>query len=306
MKRLIAVFLLIVSFVGCKPDENSSENDSSFTSSELSEELKYGQELFEQYCTTCHANNLKEDATGPALGNVHLHRSKDWFRRFTRNSQMMIAQGDSIALCLWQQWKPTVMNSFPKGNDVLEALGLTSLSDNDIDFIYDYIANANGEVPIDSTFSIEGCVIEKRPSSNTTAYSHWNIYYDIIYEGNRPYVNILDYQFEPKSNAKEIIVEVDSVARMMKVRLFFPKARAYLELFKKSQSTYSLSSDLYKKKYAFPKGEPAIIIVTGFEFEGNKLWFGYKKIEFGVRKIEKMKIERSTKKAIEKKIKKIL
>ncbi len=82
----------------------------------------------ENACSACHNKNLRDVATGPALGNVHLYRSQEYLRSFTRNSQKLIASGDSLAICVWENWKPSVMNSYEE------------LTDQEIDDIYYFVA----------------------------------------------------------------------------------------------------------------------------------------------------------------------
>ncbi|MEM8526664.1 MAG: c-type cytochrome [Bacteroidota bacterium] len=90
-----------------------------------------GDEIFGAQCATCHAKNMKTDATGPALGGVE-ERWSDYPREdlyaWIRNSQKMIADGHPRAQELWADWKPTVMNSF------------TSLTDDDIENLLAYIS----------------------------------------------------------------------------------------------------------------------------------------------------------------------
>jgi mono/diheme cytochrome c family protein len=99
-------------------------------------EIETGKRLFDTNCAACHASDLQSKLTGPMLGNVHLFRNMDWLIRFTKNSQQMIAAGDSLALCLWAEWKPTLMNDF------------NHLSDKEIKDIYTYIANESNRLGI--------------------------------------------------------------------------------------------------------------------------------------------------------------
>lgn len=71
-----------------------------------------GAAFFNKHCTACHSRDLTTKATGPALGGVHHYRDTSWFRKWVSNSQAMIASGDTIAVMLWNEWKPTVMSSF--------------------------------------------------------------------------------------------------------------------------------------------------------------------------------------------------
>jgi mono/diheme cytochrome c family protein len=95
-----------------------------------SKRIALGQELYTKHCASCHNENLRENMTGPALGNVHLFRTEEWLRDFTLNSTKMISDLDSLSICLWSHWKPTAMTSFE---------GL--LSEKEISDIYFFIEN---------------------------------------------------------------------------------------------------------------------------------------------------------------------
>lgn len=79
-----------------------------------------GDQIFGVQCATCHAKNMKTDATGPALAGVE-ERWADYPREdlyaWIRNSQRMISNGHPRALQLWNDWKPVVMNAFPALTD---------------------------------------------------------------------------------------------------------------------------------------------------------------------------------------------
>ncbi len=78
-------------------------------------DLDAGKSLFRSQCAVCHSRDMKTDATGPALGGVQ-ERWADYpeedLYRWIRNSQAMIAEGHPRAAELWQDWQPTIMNSF--------------------------------------------------------------------------------------------------------------------------------------------------------------------------------------------------
>lgn len=93
------------------------------------QKIDRGEKLFSQNCLNCHSNNFKELLTGPALGNITSYRDMDWLIKFTKNSQKLIASEDSLSICIWEKWAPTVMTNFE------------SLSDSEIESIYTYINN---------------------------------------------------------------------------------------------------------------------------------------------------------------------
>jgi mono/diheme cytochrome c family protein len=93
-------------------DDNLWKNPQPLLESPESKRIALGQQLYKKECATCHSENLRNDMTGPALGNVHLFRTEKWLLDFTLNSSQMIRDLDSVAICLWHQWKPMAMTSF--------------------------------------------------------------------------------------------------------------------------------------------------------------------------------------------------
>ncbi|MEL6661267.1 MAG: c-type cytochrome, partial [Bacteroidota bacterium] len=81
------------------------------------QDLDNGKTIFRNNCAACHAGDMKTNLTGPALGGSQ-ERWADYggdeaLYSWIRNSQAMIASGDNErASQLWNEWGPTVMNSF--------------------------------------------------------------------------------------------------------------------------------------------------------------------------------------------------
>jgi len=79
-----------------------------------------GKTTFRNYCASCHNKNMKNDATGPALGGAQ-ERWADYPQEdlyaWIRNSQKLIKAGHPRANELWDQWKPTVMTAYPTLTD---------------------------------------------------------------------------------------------------------------------------------------------------------------------------------------------
>jgi mono/diheme cytochrome c family protein len=114
-----------------------------------------GKLLFEQYCKNCHAGNLCDFLTGPPLACIEGDEtvqipseatspfaSREWLLKFTKNSQAMIKSGDVRAVRLWQEYKPTLMNSFEG-----------ALTDDQIHQIYDYIKDRSSACKLCATMS---------------------------------------------------------------------------------------------------------------------------------------------------------
>ena len=99
----------------------------------FSEEAEKGKKLFRNNCASCHNKNMKDEMTGPALAGVEERWSnyprEDLFA-FIRSSQKMITDGHPRATQIWDEFKPTIMNSF-------------NLKDEEIDFILTYISEVS-------------------------------------------------------------------------------------------------------------------------------------------------------------------
>ncbi len=89
--------------------------------------LAAGKALFAANCAACHNRNMRDELTGPALGEVE----KNWaayprqdLYDWVRNSQQMIhVRRHRRALELWKKWAPVQMNSFPDlGDEQIEQL----------------------------------------------------------------------------------------------------------------------------------------------------------------------------------------
>jgi len=97
-----------------------------FTSDSLTTLLSRGKQLFKENCAQCHARNMVDQLTGPALGGIEERWSAfpraDLFR-WIRSSQEMIAEKHPRAVLLWAEFQPTIMNDFPNLTDQdIEAL----------------------------------------------------------------------------------------------------------------------------------------------------------------------------------------
>ncbi len=80
--------------------------------------IESGKTLFKNNCASCHNKDMKSKMTGPALGAVRERWDDEAdLYEWIRNSQGMIAAGNPRAVELWNEWKPTVMNSFPNLTD---------------------------------------------------------------------------------------------------------------------------------------------------------------------------------------------
>ncbi len=114
--------------------------------------IESGKTLFKNNCASCHNKDMKSKLTGPALGGVEerwAEYPQEDLYSWIRNSQSMISQGHPKATALWNEWKPTVMNSFP------------TLSDDDVANILAYIkctyeGNCPGQVQVAADQGVPG------------------------------------------------------------------------------------------------------------------------------------------------------
>ena len=120
--------------------------------------VESGKALFRNYCATCHAKDMKTDLTGPALNGAEERWSeypREDLYSWVRNSQAVIASGHPRAKELWDEWRPTVMTSWP------------NLTDEDIESIFLYVNEAANPVNIVADGGPQG---EIKESSDTLLY----------------------------------------------------------------------------------------------------------------------------------------
>ena len=94
--------------------------------------LDLGKSIFRNNCAACHAGDMKTNLTGPALGGMRErwrdHGGDTTLYAWIRNSQEMIHAGENQrAQKLWEEWGPTIMNTFE------------NLTDEEIDAVIGYI-----------------------------------------------------------------------------------------------------------------------------------------------------------------------
>ena len=70
-----------------------------------------GEELYKTNCAACHKLS---DAkfVGPGLKDVTKKRTMEWLVAWTKNSQNLIASGDSAAIAIFEEYNKTVMTAF--------------------------------------------------------------------------------------------------------------------------------------------------------------------------------------------------
>ena len=86
-----------------------------------------GRGIFEANCTVCHAVN--QVVVGPALRGISERRDSIWIVQMIRNSEQLIASGDSTAVGLYREYNKTRMPSYQNLPDssiqlIIEYIGL--------------------------------------------------------------------------------------------------------------------------------------------------------------------------------------
>lgn len=113
-----------------------------------------GKAIFNAQCAACHKLDAK--MTGPALRNVIDRHDREWLYKWIKNSQALIKSGDPAAVKLWEEYKPSVMNSYPQ------------LSNADIDNIIAYTSEpiAAPAIAVAATASSTGISESSSVSNN--------------------------------------------------------------------------------------------------------------------------------------------
>ncbi|MCC6723756.1 MAG: cytochrome c [Saprospiraceae bacterium] len=242
-----------------------------------------GKELFKQNCASCHNAKLRDKLTGPALGNVHLFRSKQWLRDFTKDSQALIAKGDSTAICLWYEWNKSVMTGFKQ------------LTDNDIDQIYEYIANQSRvmEIGQDEIKYETECDLAKRISKydsfgvDTSIVENYTIdtnsmtyRYELALQ-TKNWANI-DYLLNVYTRIDPITVMLDKSYENTSMALVFQNRNIVVPFYQRLESDgkFVLLNSIGKQQINFPIDEKIWIVAFSEASE-----FRYKVEEYTTKKV---------------------
>ncbi|NER12685.1 c-type cytochrome [Leptobacterium flavescens] len=122
--RILGISLAVLLTFSTSLFAQETEAPAEAATTEAAADPAKGKSLFNANCAACHKLNQKR--TGPALAGVGGKYEREWLYKWIRNSQGLIKSGDADAVALWEEWQPSVMNSFPQ------------LSDEDIDNILAY------------------------------------------------------------------------------------------------------------------------------------------------------------------------
>lgn len=85
-----------------------------------------GEQLFRTRCSACHSlgneDQAMRQAIGPDLSDVTRRRERAWLRRWLREPDLMLEEGDQIATALYQQFNQIKMPNMGLGEYEVEAI----------------------------------------------------------------------------------------------------------------------------------------------------------------------------------------
>ncbi|NNE28068.1 MAG: c-type cytochrome [Saprospiraceae bacterium] len=127
--------------------------------------LDEGKALFKANCATCHNKNMKDKMTGPALAGYadRWEGKEELLYAWIRNSQAVIAAGDSYAVSLYKEWNNSVMTAFP------------NLTDQQIEDILGYVDGV-----ADGTYGPQLAVVAAGETADTPKESNTFLYITLL------------------------------------------------------------------------------------------------------------------------------
>jgi mono/diheme cytochrome c family protein len=91
------------------------------TSSAFGQSVENGKTIYDESCAVCHSIG-KGRMVGPDLIGVAENRDKEWIFRFINNSAQMVAEGDGLAVALYEEYNNLPMPSHDFSESELEDL----------------------------------------------------------------------------------------------------------------------------------------------------------------------------------------
>jgi mono/diheme cytochrome c family protein len=139
-----------------------------FATISINSSAQTGEELFKANCSACH--KLTADKfVGPGLKDVGQRRTQEWLLAWTKNSQELIASGDSIAVAIFKEYNSSIMTPF-------DFLGDTAILS-----IFDFIATAPTEAaPVDTVATAAAAPTEVAPAESVNAGSEIIFWFVIV------------------------------------------------------------------------------------------------------------------------------
>lgn len=127
---------------------------------------KSGEEIFKSTCNTCHMPTEKR-MVGPGLAGITERRDIEWIRNWIRNSQEMVAAGDSIGVALFEEYFKSPMPGYP------------DFTDAEIDDILKYIEDAGSQ----SATASAGGAPASGGATDATGNTSWPINFSALLWG---------------------------------------------------------------------------------------------------------------------------
>ncbi|NUO02750.1 MAG: cytochrome c [Saprospiraceae bacterium] len=221
--------------------------------------LQNGANLFSKNCTACHSKELDRDVTGPALACIEVgenKRPRDWLIKYTKKSQQMTKDGDTLALCNWAYYKPNVMPDFD------------FLSDLEINQIYDYIYNESYRRNLCTAGKTYARADPKECNYSAIVFNENNFidtfYYDFKINNNQ-WINC-DYFLNFKDVVSPFVVKIPEDGE---VYVIFDNYMVYFPLFK-YQNGYTMARTASMNSVNLPLGDPVIILAFTKEKNGKR------------------------------------
>lgn len=109
-----------------------------------------GKAIFNTNCASCH--HPTKSSTGPALQGITDEVDMDWLYSWVKNSGALIESGDKRAVAVYEEYNRLAMPPFP------------SLSNDDIDAIFDYVNNFS-DAPAGGGGEAQTAAVEKKDST---------------------------------------------------------------------------------------------------------------------------------------------
>jgi mono/diheme cytochrome c family protein len=251
--------------------ETSWKYQSPLLSPKTLERLQSGQQLYMKYCQICHLD-LDKPTTGPGLGCIEMgedRRTREWLIKFTRNSQKMIRDGDTLAVCNWNAYKPVLMNSFQ------------FLSDEEINQIFDYISSESLRTGICNKdldlgrIGLKECY--QTITDTTFKYQNDSIDYPFNHAVNYEFKThkyewlCWSYFINPNESVERFNVKVNEDVEM---HMVFDRYKSIVS-FVKFGGHYVLEIT-YGEKSMLPLNEPVTIIAFTREENGHRKFIEHK------------------------------
>jgi len=268
-------------------DQNSWELAEEDIKAEGTDVIDLGKSLFKKNCANCHSSKLRFSATGPALGRVSDYRSMEWLYDFTRNSQKLISEGDSIANCVSNSWNGQVMNSF-EFLDSSEIISIYKFIKNESEvnkitiheMIDNYDCASHGSHSIDTGTLIQYDTLGNVVRTVTTTSSGGRIvnnyktvekvetkfkYINKVY--NNQWYNV-DYFIEIENMISAPTLKIPNASQNIEAFLTFLNYNACIQ-FEKDGEEYKLKNFKDSETINWPENEPVLIVIT--ELDENRV-----------------------------------